>query len=195
MSHANITNIRLAGVKSLDYFIDANVWLYAIQGDSLLSNWQKRYSDFFYNIVDSALDPQPRLLMPTLLFSEILNAYLKQIAVPEFRHLNGIGQNMPFNYKKDYRPTQHYKDNYEKVCDDILSLKSSIIFLNDSRLMNQPPDFIQSDVDPFDFNDFFYYLICKEHQKKHPTAIVTNDGDFKINDISIITGNQELLAL
>lgn len=195
MPQANITNIRLAKVKSCHYFIDANVWLYALQGDTLLQNWQKRYSDFFYSIVDSTLDPQPRILMPTLLFSEVLNAYLKQIALPEYKHLNGISNNQPFIYKKDYRSTQHYKDNYEKVCDDILSLKSSVNFIDDNSLINQPPDFIKPDIEPLDFNDFFYYLLCKEYQKNHRTVIVTNDGDFKIDDIPIITGHQELLAL
>lgn len=195
MPQANITNLRAAKVSSMHYFLDANVWIYAVQGDGLLNPWQKRYSDFFYSIVDSTLDPQPRILMPSLLFSEILNVYLKQIALPEFKHLNGISPTAPFNVKRDYRTTQHYKDSYEKICDDILGLKTSVIFLDDSIVAGNPPAYIQAAVDPFDFNDFFYYLICRQYQKTHRTAIVTNDGDFQIADIPVITSNQDLLAL
>jgi predicted nucleic acid-binding protein len=195
MMFSNIQRLHLANVRSTKYFIDANVWIYALQGDSLLQNWEKAYSDFFYNIIESDLDPKPKILMPTLLFSEILNTFLKHIALPEYKAINGIGDLTPFNYKLTYKSTQHYKDSYEKVCDDILSLRSAILFLNDSSVVTDPPIYINPFVDPFDFNDFFYYSICKEYIKSEPVTILTNDSDFKINDIPIITSNRALLSL
>lgn len=194
MPTANITRLAKARVASTNYFVDTNVWIYALQGDGLLNNMQKQYIDFFYNIIDSILDPRPVILMPTLLFSEILNTYLKQIALDEYKTINGIPRSTSLNFKNDYRPTQHYKESYEKVCDDIYGLRSSINFVGDKSVLTNPPLYLNPAVDPFDFNDYFYYQICKEFQKTNHVTILTNDGDFQITDIPIITLNWTLLS-
>jgi len=180
-------------VQSQYYFIDANVWIYALQGDDLLKYWQKKYTNFFYDIIDSKLEPKPKILMPSLLFSEILNTFLKQIAFSEYKLLNNPSSD--FKYKPDYRNDEHYKDNYERVCDDINGYRESILFINDESLLSDPPLYLSPAVHPFDFNDFFYYQICKEFQKTNPITIVTNDCDFQTNDIPIITINRTLLTL
>ena len=196
MPFANITRLAIARVDSTNYFVDANVWIYAIQGEELLDRWQKQYSNFFYDIIESSLEPQPKILMPTLLFSEILNTYLTKFALAEYKIINGIPANAStFQFKRDYRPSQHYKDSYEKVIDDIKSFRSSLHFINDQSIVTDPPLYLNSFVDPFDFNDYFYYQICKEFQKTDTVTILTNDGDFQINDIPIITLNRTLLAL
>jgi hypothetical protein len=48
-----------------------------------------------------------------------------------------------------------------------------------------------------DFNDFYYIQLCKEisKTKNKEISIVTNDRDFKLTDIEIITGSQELKDL
>lgn len=196
MPFANITRLAMARVASINYFVDANVWIYAIQGEELLDRWQKPYSNFFYNIIESSLDPQPKILMPTLLFSEILNTYLTKFALAEYKAIEGIPvSGSTFQFKRDYRPSQHYKDSYEKVIDDILSFKNSLHFIDDKSIVTDPPLYLSPAVDPFDFNDYFYYQICKEFQKLDTVTILTNDGDFQINDIPIITLNRTLLAL
>lgn len=90
MSFANIQRLANTAVQSTNYFVDANVWIYAIQGDGVLAHWQKRYSDFFYDIAESSLDPKPRIVMPTMLFSEILNTWIIKFAMDEYKTLNGI---------------------------------------------------------------------------------------------------------
>lgn len=195
MPFANIQRLAYATVQSTNYFVDANVWIYSLQGDTTLQHWQQRYSDFFYDIIESTLDPKPKVVIPTMLFSEVLNTWLTNIAMPEYKIIQGIAPNVQFKFKRDYRPTQHYRDNYEKVCDDILSMKDSITFINDSKVVAHPPLYIAPIVDPFDFNDYLYYQICKEFQKDSPISIVTNDGDFQVNDIPIITANNTLLTL
>jgi hypothetical protein len=62
-------------------------------------------------------------------------------------------------------------------------------------VVTNPPLYISPVVDPFDFNDYLYYQMCKEFQKSSPLTILTNDGDFQINDIPIVTLNRDLLAL
>lgn len=196
MSLANIHKLRNdTTVQATNYFVDANVWIYALQGDGILEHWQNRYINFFYDIVESSLDPKPKILMPTMLFSEVLNTWITKIAMNEYKETNGIPSNAIFSLKKDYRPTQHYRENYEKICDDVMSIKDSLLFINDSNIVTDPPLYINPVVDPFDFNDFLYYQICKEFQKSHTIIILTNDGDFQINDIPILTTNRDLLSL
>ena len=197
MPFANIQRLANATVRSTNYFVDANVWIYSIQGDVVLNHWQKRYSDFFYGIIESSLDPKPKIVMPTMLFSEVLNTWIKRFAMDEYQTQNpiDIGRKNPFSFKRDYRPTQHYKDNYEKICDDVTSMKDSILFINDSTVVTNPPMYISPVVGPFDFNDYLYYQICREFQKSSPITILTNDGDFQISDIPIITANKTLLSL
>lgn len=196
MSFANIQKLSYnTTVQSTNYFIDANVWIYAIQGDVVLENWQNIYSDFFYAIVESTLDPKPKILMPTMLYSEVLNTWITKIAMNEYKVTNGIPPNANFSFKNDYRPTQHYRENYEKICDDVMTIKDSLLFISDSNVVTDPPLYICSVIDPFDFNDFLYYQICKEFQKSYPVTILTNDSDFQINDIPILTTNRVLLTL
>lgn len=195
MPLANIQRLALATVQSTNYFADTNIWIYALQGDGLLENWQKRYNDFFYNIIESNLDPKPKVIMPTMLFSEILNTWLTKFAVNEYKTLRGIDSKANFSMKRDYRPTQHYRDNYEKICDDILSMKDSLIFIDDSSVVSHPPKYISSAVDPFDFNDYLYYQLCLDFQRTSSLTILTNDSDFQIEDIPIITANRDLLVL
>lgn len=195
MPFANIQRLAFATVQSTNYFADANIWIYALQGDDLLAKWQKNYNDFFYNIIESSLDPKPKIVMPTMLFSEILNTWLTKFALDEYKTLEGIQPGTNFSMKRDYRPTQHYKDNYEKICDDILSMKDSLLFVDDSTVVSHPPLYIAPAVDPFDFNDYLYYQMCREFQRSSPVTILTNDGDFQIEDIPIITANRDLIAL
>ena len=194
MPFDNIKRITTTSVSSTYYFVDAQVWIYALQGDTALAWWQKEYVTFFYNIIECDMEPKPKIVMPTLLFSEILNTWLTKIALKDFKIENQIGGN-DFIFKRDYRPTPHYKENYEKICDDILSLKSSLIFINDSSIVSDNPAYIKSSIDPFDFNDFLYYILCKEVQKSNSISILTNDGDFQVSDIPIITNNRELIKL
>jgi maltooligosyltrehalose synthase len=35
-----------------------------------LKRWEEEYYHFFFDIIDSELDPKPKILMPTLLLSE-----------------------------------------------------------------------------------------------------------------------------
>lgn len=195
MALANVRNLRTASVESANYFFDANIWIYALQGTALKYWWQERYVDFFYSVAESALDPRPRILMPTLLFSEILHTWLFKISLPEFKTLNQIRENQRFDVKKDYRPTQHYRDNYERICDDIRSQGSVIRFIDDSPLIKGQPAYLQPGVGPFDLNDYLYYLLCRDFQQHERVVMVSHDGDFKAaTDLSIVTLNRELLT-
>lgn len=194
--YSNITRLSKNTLpSSQDYFLDANVWIYAMQDESLLNSYEILYFNFFYNLIDSQLLPQPKIILPTLLFSEIVNTYLTRVAIKDYKAEQGISQSTPLDFKKDYRSTNHYRDSYKKICDDIMAFRSSIVFLNDSSVVKNPPSYLNWNVKEFDFNDFFYYHICKEYQKQNNITIITNDGDFRISDIPIITVHKDILDL
>ena len=112
----NIIKLSHSRVESIKYFIDANVWIYAMQNQSSLKNWREnKYADFFFDIIDSNLDPQPKIILPSLLISEIINTYLRQIALSDYKRDSGIFSSDKFDFKRDYRSTQHYKDNLEQT--------------------------------------------------------------------------------
>jgi hypothetical protein len=47
----------------------------------------------------------------------------------------------------------------------------------------------------FDFNDHVYYNLCNELNKTEKTVLLTNDADFVIEDLELITNNRTLLSL
>jgi predicted nucleic acid-binding protein len=195
MPFPNITNLRRASVTSANYFVDANVWIYSLQKFEDLEHWENSYYQFFFDIVDSTLDPQPKIILPTLLISEIVNTYLRKFAIPEYKLENGIADTIPFEFKRDYRPTQHYTDSFEKIMDDIQSLHASIKFYDDGLVANDQSILLNKSIGQFDYNDYLYYSLCKELNKSERVIMLTNDGDFQVTDFEIITSNRTLLSL
>lgn len=194
MAFPNIKSLRNSSVQSCSYFLDANVWIYSLQSFDTLEHWEKKYYDFFYDIIESELDPKPKILLPSLLLSEIINTYLRQIAIPEYKRVNSIPVSVKVDFKKDYRPTTHYKDSFESMMDDIIGFKSHIEFIDDSNITTDTHLF-KKNIGSFDFNDYLYYSICRVLNHSKRVVIVTNDGDFQINDIELLTMNRDLLAL
>lgn len=191
----NIKNLKKSSVTSANYFVDANVWIYSLQNFDDLEHWENTYYQFFYDIIDSTLEPQPKLLLPTILLSEIINTFLRKFAIPEYRLENGIPDHEAVDFKKGYRPTQHYKDSYEKIIDDIHGLHSSIKFIDDSCITNNPSILLNKSLGLFDYNDHLYYSFCKELSRNEKVIMLTNDSDFQVSDIEIITLNKTLLSI
>ncbi len=191
----NIYNLyHKPDVQSASYFVDANVWIYSLQNFDDLKPWEDRYYQFFFDIVDSPLDPRPQILMPTILLSEIINTYLRKFAIPEYRLANSIPPAVSTDFKKDYRPTQHYKDSFEKIMDDISGLHAAIKYVDDGYI-NTRSILLNKSIGIFDYNDYLYYSLCSELNKSERVILLTNDSDFQITDLEIITANKTLLSL
>lgn len=190
----NIIKLSHSRVEPIKYFIDANVWIYAMQNPNSLKYWESKYADFFFDIIDSKLDPQPKIILPSLLISEIINTYIRQIALKEYKNQVGVSSDK-FDFKRDYRPTQHYKDNLEQICDDILGYKSSIDFVSDDLMVKNPDIILNVPSSNFDYNDYIYYCMCQNISATTSLAMITNDSDMDVSDIKILTENKTLLAL
>jgi hypothetical protein len=191
MSASNIISLKTARVLPADYFVDANVWILSLFNFDDLQRWEQQYASFFYNIVESTLDPGPNILMPTLLLSEITNTYMKKVALPDYEQVTG---QVVQNYKRDYKGTQHYNDNFAILMDNISGLSNAIRFVDDRLLIEQPQILTQRSIRDFDYNDHLYYHLCKKLNKTRRVLIVTCDRDFTIGDIELITSNPKLLG-
>jgi len=194
MKYNNIIKLKdNTPVKSCLYFLDAQIWVYATQSFNMSNeNWQLRYVNFFQSIIDNDLVTKPKILLNSLLLSEIINTYMKQIAFVDYcKSLNKSTNEV--SYKKEYRKDPHYKTSFKYINDEIKSYRTIIEFVDDKHIVNQFPDFLKADILPFDLNDYYFYLTCKEYSKINELICITNDGDFLVNDINILTYNKELL--
>lgn len=195
MSYNNIVKLKESTpVKSCLYFLDAQIWVYATQSFNISNeHWQLRYVNFFQSIIDNDLAVKPKILLNSLLLSEIINTYMKQIAFVDYCTCIGKPTN-EVSYKKEYRNDEHYKRSFKYINDEIKSYRSVIEFVDDKHIVNLFPEFLKSDILPFDLNDYYFYLTCKEYSKENELICITNDGDFLVNDIDILTYNKDLLS-
>lgn len=179
------------------YFFDANVWIAVLAGRNTIN--VKPYVDFFEAVINlnilqgKALSKlqkqnkyQPKIIMTSLLMSEIFNAYMRKVAMkqyyPEHEYKNK-------EYKGEYRKTADHSSQLIRLKENFLSYQDFFELKNDkfgdgitpSEICNQ----LLSDAD---FNDFYYYF--RFYDEKIP--LVTDDGDFIFQGVEVITNNKNL---
>ena len=182
-------------IPGSNYLIDTNVWILALSQFSDMKPWENKYVDFFFEIVDCPLTPAPKILMPTLLMSELVNTYLRKFAMVDYKVEIGMDENEKLDFKTEYRVTQQYRNRFEQLIDDITSYSTTLRFFDDRGIAANPALLLNKAIDEFDYNDYLYYAICRELKKTERIAIVTNDGDYHPDDLDIITSNRKLLNL
>lgn len=194
----NITNFEPS--KEPFYFFDTNIWLPVLSGQN--GGKSNPYVDFFESVIalnqhkgkalrklKSQKGHQPKIVMTSLLMSEIFNAYMRQIAMKIYYPQRDLKDKQ---YKKDYRNTVHHANQLSRLKAEFLNYSPYFVLKND-KFGNQITDKevcnqLQSDAD---FNDFYYYYMLQEDK----IPIVTGDGDFIFQDLKIITANHKLLKL
>lgn len=194
----------ISGVAPYDhpyYFFDANAWIAALKNtrSKPLDEHEKPYVTLFEAVVltNNETDekllkkmkyPKPKLIMTSVLLSEIINAYMRNIAMKAYCSFHKIDLNK-YDFKKDYRKDPDYKLQLKKLVDDITGFADYCLFIDDGFNALKPLDMLKVMTNKYDFNDFFYYNFCKANN--YP--IVTHDRDFTFKDITVITGNGRLL--
>lgn len=186
------------------YFFDANVWIAVLKSTARISHEYREqpFIDFFEAVINlnTVTDPkllkkikyQPKIIVTSLLISEIINAYMRRVAMKIYFKNQGVDY-LTKSFKSDYRqnPSSDYESQLTNLITDFIAFKD-YIELWDDELKNIDPFTIlpglNSDVD---FNDYYYYY----HFSKKDVPIVTIDGDFIFQDIDIITANPKLLSL
>jgi predicted nucleic acid-binding protein len=181
-------------VEGGKYLFDANIWL-AILDTNFSKSYMPPYEALFEDIITHKTVKSAKVVMPSLLLSEILNRYMNDIFYKEFCKLNPVSTGMTKHehYKHVYRTSPVYSQDLAMACSGIrtFSANNGLSFLSDNldnftfkQLTKNIPVFL-------DINDHLYAQIAKAQG----LIIVTNDGDFRVEDVTVVTGNPALLKL
>lgn len=187
-SYKNASTYRVE--EDAQYLIDSNIWLKVLIPKNDLSRKDKEYLKLFDDIVKS----KARIVLPALVVSEVVNRIIRDVHMNKFKKkLIESGKSFRNDnsfYKLEFRPSEEFKIAYTMICDDIKAYHSSVDLINDEfgtsikskHVLNQPPKSL-------DFNDNFYYQLCK----KKGYVLLTDDKDFWVKDIKVITLSKTLL--
>ena len=186
------------------YFFDTNAWLaYLVGSDDLKGNRGEHYADFIEGLIilNNITDPkiikryrhQPKIVMSSLLLSEIHNAYSRQISYRQYLDKNKLSdKDSPY---KNFRNTDNYLKDIKLLKAKLDAAKDCIVLIDDYFNSIEPFELIENLPITSDFNDFYYYCWIKLIESDYKISVVTDDGDFQYEDIEIITYNHDLRQL
>lgn len=167
------------------YFLDANVWIFALGNPPSSNSNGQEYIDF----LDSLLASEMKIYSHTILISEVFNA-LMRITFRDFVKIkeHQAGKRLHFDYKKDFRHTEEYLQAFKRFQSDIEAYLP-FIHIIDKEYEYEMSYLIKNLPSTSDFNDYLYYEMALDLG----LVIVTDDGDFDYEGIEILTENKELL--
>jgi predicted nucleic acid-binding protein len=172
-------------LRQENIFLDTNIWLYLF---CPLSNSRdhivKKYSKAFHYLILS----DNKLHIDVMILSEFINRYLR-LAFHVYKRGNYEGSD--FDYKKDYKQTDDFKENiqliYSTIRNKILPRVSVVNFNHENKSMGELIDDLKEKM--IDFNDLHFEKLCKTRG----FILLTDDGDFSDSSIDIISGNPKIL--
>jgi PIN domain len=186
-----ITDVQNENPQSgISYLFDANIWL-AILDPTFESFFYNNPIKFFNKIINNSVVKDAKIAIPTMLLSEIINRLLKDVYFEDFLSVNPNVNNVKNYYKNGYRKSEQYKEDLEIVRASIRAYHNHIQFVSDNANKYTCKQLIKNIPVHLDMNDYMYTKIAKEQG----LVIVTNDGDFQVEDIQIYTSHKGLLAL
>lgn len=177
----NISDVRHYIFTSEDrVFLDANIWLYIFgpQGPEYQKRfWIDIYSEVFRNVLDS----NSQIYIDVLILSEFINRYARLIY-----HVDAaIGVEF-----KDFRKTEEFKIIAQDISADTMRLLKCCTRIEsgfgDLQIQSLLIDYAKGDTD---FNDQVLAELCKNNG----FILITNDSDFKVQGIPILTANRYIL--
>ena len=184
----NIRNIDNVSLQKKRYFFDANLWLKILKPPFDLSPRDKKYLDFFEKFRNSP--NSPKIVVTALLLSEVVNRYLREVTFPIFCRKKGIHIPDKSYYKEVYRGSQDFQSDYISLCEDIKAYQNFYELVPDGLGTDiRQKDILTSPPQHLDFNDHYYYNLAL----KHGYIIVTDDKDFFVEDVEVLSYNNQLL--
>ena len=159
-------------------FLDANIWLYVYGPSKPRSYWRSIYASVFNRI----LRAKSQIYIDVLVVSEFINAYARL----KWRDASSYP-----NTFKTFRSSSNFKTvaqdiatHVQQIMKHCTQIESDFVTLPIDDLL---ADYISGD---FDFNDQVITEICKNNG----FTLITNDGDFRTQEIPILTANRALLV-
>lgn len=181
----------LSPEKGKKYFFDANVWFFYFNTLKPRSR-QKKYIRFLEEILEFNDSPKPKIVISNMLISEVINRSLRSIEMPKYAKSLGLASNkIPRDfYKKTYRVSDKFCFDYEKHCNNFRNLIPYFEFSKDCSDVLRPKEILNTSILNLDFNDQLFFQFAK----KYGYIVVTDDGDFWVKNVKIITANNKLLS-
>ena len=173
---------NLDAVKDKKVFFDTNIWIYIFceignYNNRLVRRYSSSYSYFLKN--------NTAIFIDLTVISEFVNRYMR-IAYSNYVEKNSL-KKRDFDYKKDYRKSEDFKEAWENVCNIV---NNSILLKADAINFNYDRITLNSLLNPnnidTDFNDNHITNLCRSNDM----YLLTHDADFKNSDINVITGNK-----
>lgn len=177
-----INNIERYQFNSNDAVLfDANIWLYLYspQGD-LVPKLKATYNDAF-NRIRSVQCP---IFLDVLVLSEFINAYARFMynrlppttKPPDFK---------TFRNSDDFQPIAREISKYSRrIVSKCQRIESGFESVNLSSLLTE------YGAGKSDFNDQILAGLCRDRGLK----LITHDGDFQAENLTVITANSKLLS-
>ena len=184
----NIRNIDLVGLQKKKYFFDANLWLKILKPPFDLSQRDKKYLDFVQKFQNNP--NHPKIVITSLVLSEVINRYLREVSYPIFCKAQKVIDPAKSYYKEVYRNSPQFQTDYVSLCEDIKAFQNFYELVPDGLGTDvRQKDILTSPPLHLDFNDLYYYKLSL----KHGYTIVTDDKDFFVENVEVLTYNNQLI--
>lgn len=159
-------------------FLDANIWLYLFGLHKPTEPAVQIYSNVFNRI----LNAQSKIYIDVLVVSEFINTYARRKWRLISPHLYPF---KVFRNSSDFKfVAQDIAAEVKQIMKHCSRVESCFTTLDIGNLLTN------YDTGNFDFNDQVITEICKSNG----FTLITNDSDFKTQEIPILTANQFLLG-
>lgn len=175
------------------YLFDANAWIFVLEADSRDSTKVKAvpYVELLQQI-NLAGSPKPKLALPAIILSEVVNRLLRSYYFPLFvkeypQTLAGKDENRW--YKEVYRAHDQFIIHYGSILYNIKAYHNNLDFIDDNFSQMSIKNVLTKPDTTLDFNDFLLVEIAKRNN----CILVSDDADLAGRDITIITGNQKII--
>lgn len=180
-----ISHLSLHNHGPFIYFFDANIWLLILGLIPQPDSKQQKYIHFF----ECVLKSDAIILLPAILVSEVVN---RMIYFQMNRYAKKKGDKVdPSYFKKVYREQPEFKLALQKIYDDFHIYARSCTLINDN--FGQQgfgfTDLFTVNAPIIEFNDNYLYKLAKHHS----AIVITDDGDFFVEDIPVYTLNNTLV--
>lgn len=167
------------------YFLDANVWIFALGSPPSLNTPGEEYIRF----LDRLLESGAQVYSHSILISEVFNALMRinfqdYLKAEQYR----TGKKPALDFKRDFRGKGEYLNALSRFKSDIQAYLPNIQLI-DSQLNFELEYLVKNIPTSSDFNDYLFYEMALDQK----LTIVTDDGDFNFSDIEILTENSWLI--
>ncbi|MDE0014645.1 MAG: PIN domain-containing protein [Candidatus Poribacteria bacterium] len=179
-------------------FLDANIWLYLYCPQGSKGDWVDIYSDVF----DRILDAESQIYIDVLVVSEFINTFARQeyklakegleLAKQECELTEQEYESAKLHLSsfKNFRNTSDFELIAQGIAAAVKQIMKHCSRVESCFTTLEMDDLLADyEIGNCDFNDQVITEICKNNG----FTLITNDSDFKTQDIPILTANPNLL--